>query len=217
MTVTTVSTENTLKKQLMASNMFNSRIRTTDFKELSTQELIELSFNLKPSEAVRLLESMEALTDLKNVLTKFPPNKESQFKASFELSKRILQFDTKKEKITSSYGLAQLLIQDTRDLEQEHFILLTLNTKNKIIRQRTLFIGTLNQSIAHPRDIFREAIRDNAAQIIVAHNHPSGDPTPSETDNLFTARLTKACEIVGIPMLDHLILGESTYYSYAEK
>jgi DNA repair protein RadC len=211
-----VTAEKNLKKQLISSNVFNNRIRTTNFTELSTQELIELSFNLKPSEAVKLLESIDVLTDLKSVLTKLSPNKEFQFKASFELSKRILQFDIKKEKITSSYGLAQHLIQETRDLEQEHFILLTLNTKNQIIRQRTLFIGTLNQSIAHPRDIFREAIRDNAAQIIVAHNHPSGDPTPSESDNVFTSRLTKACELIGIQMLDHLILGESTYHSYAE-
>ncbi|MCB5952361.1 DNA repair protein RadC [Enterococcus sp. BWT-B8] len=212
----TVSIENTLKKQSITSNIFNNRIRTTNFNELSTQELIELSFNLKPSEAAKLLENTDDLTDLKDVLTKFSPNKEFQFKASFELSKRILQFDMKKEKITSSYGLAQHLIQETRDLEQEHFILLTLNTKNQIIRKRTLFIGTLNQSIAHPRDIFREAIRDNAAQIIIAHNHPSGDPTPSEADSVFTSRLTKICELVGIQMLDHLILGESTYYSYAE-
>lgn len=211
-----VTAEKNLKKQLISSNVFNNRIRTTNFTELSTQELIELSFNLKPSEAVKLLESIDVLTDLKSVLTKLSPNKEFQFKASFELSKRILQFDIKKEKITSSYGLAQHLIQETRDLEQEHFILLTLNTKNQIIRQRTLFIGTLNQSIAHPRDIFREAIRDNAAQIIVAHNHPSGDLTPSEADTRFTSRLTKICELVGIQMLDHLILGESTYYSYAE-
>lgn len=212
----TVTTEKTLNKQLTTSNMFNDRIRTKNFNDLSTQELIELSFNLKPSEAAELLESIDALTDLRNVLVEFSPNKEFQFKASFELSKRILQFDEKKEKITSSYGLAQHLIQKTRDLEQEHFILLTLNTKNQIIRRRTLFIGTLNQSIAHPRDIFREAIRDNAAQIIIAHNHPSGDPTPSEADSVFTSRLTEICELIGIQMLDHLILGESTYYSYAE-
>ncbi|EGF3616787.1 DNA repair protein RadC [Listeria monocytogenes] len=196
--------------------MFNDRIRTTNFTELSTQELIELSFNLKPSEAAELLDNIDILTDLKNTLGKFLPKKELQFKASFELSKRILQFDAKKEKITSSSGLAQHLIRETRDLEQEHFILLTLNTRNQFIRQRTLFVGTLNQSIAHPRDIFREAIRDNAAQIIIAHNHPSGDPTPSEADTIFTARLTKICELIGIQMLDHLILGESTYYSYTE-
>lgn len=213
MTKTTVGLN---QRQVVLSNSFNSRIRTTNFTELSTQELIELSFNLKPSKAAELLESIDTLTDLKNVRTKFSSNKELQFEASFELSKRILQFDVKKEKITSSYGLAQHLIQETRDLEQEHFILLTLNTKNQIIRRRTLFIGTLNQSIAHPRDIFREAIRDNAAQIIVAHNHPSGDPSPSESDNMFTSRLTKACELIGIQMLDHLILGESTYHSYAE-
>lgn len=162
MTKTTVRTN---QRQVILLNSFNSRIRTTNFTELSTQELIELSFNLKPSKGAELLESMDSLTDLKNVLTKFLPNKEFQFKASFELSKRILQFDVKKEKITSSYGLAQYLIQETRDLEQEHFILLTLNTKNQIIRQRTLFIGTLNQSIAHPRGIFRESIKDNAAHL----------------------------------------------------
>lgn len=117
-----VTTEKTLKKQLTTSNMFNDRIRTTNFNELSTQELVELSFNLKPSQAAELLESIDVLTDLKNVRTKFSSNKELQFEASFELSKRILQFDVKKEKITSSYGLAQHLIQETRDLEQEHFI-----------------------------------------------------------------------------------------------
>lgn len=199
-----VATENTLKKQLMTSNMFNDRIRTTNFNNLSTQELIELSFNLKPSKAAEVLESIDTLADLRNGLTEFSPTMEFQFKASFFISKRILQFDIKKEKVTSSYGLAQHLIQETRNLEQEHFILLTLNTKNQIIRQKTLFIGTLNQSIVHPRDIFREAIRDNAAQIIVAHNHPSGDPTPSESDSVFTSRLTKACELIGIQMLDHL-------------
>lgn len=129
-----VSTEKTIKKQLTTSNMFNDRIRTTNFSELSTQELVELSFNLKPSQAAELLESIDTLADLKNVRTKFSSNKELQFEASFELSKRILQFDVKKKKITSSYGLAQHLIQETRDLEQEHFILLTLNTKNQIIR-----------------------------------------------------------------------------------
>ncbi|AQL52325.1 hypothetical protein KJZ24_08370 [Enterococcus faecalis] len=125
-----VITEETLKKQLTAPNMFNDRVRTTNFNELRTQELIELLFNLKPSKAAELLESIDTLTDLKSVLTKFSPNMEFQFKANFELSKRMLQFDVKKEKITSSYGPVQHLIQEIRDLEQEHFILLTLNTKN---------------------------------------------------------------------------------------
>ncbi|EGO7722005.1 hypothetical protein [Enterococcus faecalis] len=129
-----VATKKTLKRQLTISNMFNNRIRTTNFNKLSNQELVELSFNLEPLKAAELLESIDTLADLKNGLTEFPSTMEFQFMASFELSKRILQLDVKKEKITNSYGLDQHLIQETRDLEQEHFILLTLNTKNQIIR-----------------------------------------------------------------------------------
>ncbi|HAK1242044.1 TPA: hypothetical protein H1547_002824 [Listeria monocytogenes] len=100
-----IATEKTLKKQLTTSNMFNDRIITIKFNELSTQEIVELRINSKDSQAYELLEIIDALTDLKRILTKFSPNMEFQFKASFGLSKLILQFDVKKEKRTSSYRL----------------------------------------------------------------------------------------------------------------
>ena len=92
-----------------------------------------------------------------------------------------------------------------------------LNTKNEIIQQKTIFVGSLNQSIAHPREIFREAVRVSAARIALAHNHPSGNPQPSRNDLDFTARVRKCGEMMGIEVLDHIIVGENEYISLREE
>lgn len=104
-------------------------------------------------------------------------------------------------------------MEDLRYLPQEHFVCLYLNIKNKIIHKKSLFIGSLNSSIVHPRDIFREGIRFNAASIICAHNHPSGDPTPSPEDLLVTQRLVEAGNLVGIEVVDHIIIGDGSFFS----
>ncbi|MNV44920.1 hypothetical protein D3C71_1366980 [compost metagenome] len=92
-----------------------------------------------------------------------------------------------------------------------------LNTKNHVIGQETLSMGSLNASIVHPREVFRAAIKCSSASIICAHNHPSGDPTPSPEDISLTSRLLQAGEIVGIDVLDHLIIGDSSFVSLKEK
>ncbi|MET3195261.1 DNA repair protein RadC [Bacillus sp. OAE603] len=101
--------------------------------------------------------------------------------------------------------------------EQEHFVCLYLNTKNEILSRKTIFIGSLNASIVHPREVMKEGLRVSAASIILSHNHPSGDPTPSKEDIEVTKRLNECGKIMGIEILDHIILGHNRYLSLKEK
>jgi DNA repair protein RadC len=104
-----------------------------------------------------------------------------------------------------------------RILSQEHFVCLYLNTKNQVIHRQTIFIGSLNASIVHPREVFREAVRRAAASVICAHNHPSGDASPSREDIEVTKRLVECGKMIGIELLDHLIIGDNKYVSLKEK
>lgn len=101
--------------------------------------------------------------------------------------------------------------------EKETFYSLLLDSKNRLIREEAVSVGTLTASLVHPREVFRGAIRESAASLIVAHNHPSGDPSPSAEDLEVTARLRSAGEVIGIPILDHVILGAGSYTSLAER
>jgi DNA repair protein RadC len=108
-------------------------------------------------------------------------------------------------------------MEDLRYLQKEHFVCLFLNTKNHVIGQETLSMGSLNASIVHPREVFRAAIKRSIASIICVHNHPSGDPTPSPEDIQMTARIVEAGQIIGIVVLDHIILGDQNFVSLKEK
>ncbi len=112
---------------------------------------------------------------------------------------------------------ANYVMNDMRFLSQEHFVCLYLNTKNQVLHKQTIFIGSLNASIVHPREVFKEAFRRSAASIICVHNHPSGDPTPSREDIEVTKRLVECGRIIGIDVLDHLIIGEKKFISLKEK
>src|SRR5699024_5960782 len=112
---------------------------------------------------------------------------------------------------------ADYVMEELRNLNQEHFVALFLNTKNQIIHSQTIFIGSLNASIVHPREVFREAVKRSAASIIVAHNHPSGDPTPSQEDIHVTRRLVESGKMIGIEVLDHLVIGNRKFVSLKEK
>lgn len=101
-----------------------------------------------------------------------------------------------------------------KDLKQENLIAVFLDNKIKLINYKTIFIGTANTSITHPREIFKEAINNSAVYVIMLHNHPSGDVTPSLADKKFTSQVLTTGNIVGIPLLDHLIIGKNTYYSF---
>jgi DNA repair protein RadC len=100
--------------------------------------------------------------------------------------------------------------------EQEEFVVVLLNNKNRVIRDVRASLGTLNTAPVHPRECFKEAIRESAASVIFLHNHPSGDPSPSRQDDAVTKRLREAGEIVGIPVLDHIIIGRDSFFSYAD-
>jgi DNA repair protein RadC len=105
-------------------------------------------------------------------------------------------------------------MEEMRRLDREHFRALLLNTKNEVIAREIVSIGTLNSSTVHPRELFKNAIRRNAAAVILLHNHPSGDPTPSQEDLDVTRRLWEAGRIIGIEVLDHLIIGDNKYVSF---
>ena len=119
--------------------------------------------------------------------------------------------------ITSSSELGEDLRNRLKNKPQEELWGLYLNNKNVVIREECISRGTLNTSEEHPRDIYRRAIECNAARIILAHNHPSGDVSPSQQDFAMTARVKQVGELVGIELIDHLIIGGDCYYSFAEK
>ena len=100
--------------------------------------------------------------------------------------------------------------------DREHFLMLALDGKNRVLGFEIVSIGTLTASLVHPREVYKAAILANAAAIVVAHNHPSGDPTPSAEDRAITQRLKQAGELLGITLLDHVILGHEKYYSLAD-
>ncbi|MDR0957259.1 MAG: DNA repair protein RadC [Candidatus Nomurabacteria bacterium] len=124
--------------------------------------------------------------------------------AAFELARRYLT-EPDRPIIDSPEKVATIL-SDVRHKTQEHFVLLTLDGANRLIKKHIITIGTLTSSLVHPREVFAPAISDRAAAIIVAHNHPSGNLTPSQADNAVTARLKSVGEMVGIPLLDHIII-----------
>ena len=105
---------------------------------------------------------------------------------------------------------------DLRDLPQEVFEVLLLDAKNRLLRRTRISAGTLTGSLVHPREVFRPAVVEGAAAMVLLHNHPSGDPTPSSEDLEVTRRIVRAGEIIGIPILDHVIVGEGSYVSLAE-
>ncbi|ODP30510.1 UPF0758 protein [Paenibacillus nuruki] len=158
--------------------------------------------------------SIEELTEIKGIGTA----KAIQIKAGIELGRRITRTGKEEVKaIRSPRDAADLLIEQLRYLQKEHFVCLFLNTKNHIISQETLSMGSLNASIVHPREVFRAAIKCSSASIIFAHNHPSGDPTPSPEDVALTKRLVEAGKIIGIEVLDHLVIGDMKFVSLKEQ
>lgn len=120
-------------------------------------------------------------------------------------------------RITSPDDAANLVKSFLADSDRENFIVICLNTKNEPNAIHTVGVGTLNSSQIHPRELFKTSILANSASIIVAHNHPSGDPTPSMEDIEITKRLTDAGKLLGIEILDHIIIGNGTFVSFKQK
>lgn len=146
------------------------------------------------------------------------PAKAVQLKAAIELGRRMAASRVgDRVIIRSPRDAAELLAEQLRYLQKEHFVCLFLNTKNQVIAQETLSIGSLNASIVHPREVFRAAIKYGSASIVCAHNHPSGDPAPSSEDIAITKRLVESGRIVGIDVLDHIVVGDGHFVSLKEQ
>jgi DNA repair protein RadC len=143
--------------------------------------------------------------------------KACQIKAAIELGMRVHQKNPVEVKITSPQNIADLLMDTMQFLKQEAFKIILLDTKNKVIKIENISLGILNASLVHPREVFVKAIKQHSASIVLVHNHPSGDPTPSDEDKNITKRLVKAGELLGIPVLDHIIIGNDKFISLKQE
>ncbi|MDI6451953.1 RadC family protein [Peloplasma aerotolerans] len=186
----------------------------TGRKDLS---VLELSKNV--------LYHLESLEDLKRMTVQellqvkgIKEAKATTIIAAIELGKRLSNLNReKKSLIQSPYDVYMLLHHELSHLEQEHFICIYLNTKSEVIKKDTIFIGTINQTLIHPREIYKHAIKLSAAAVLFVHNHPSGDSTPSKADIKATTSLMEASTIMGIDLIDHIIIGHHEYYSLKEQ
>ncbi|HEX6132530.1 MAG TPA: DNA repair protein RadC [Longimicrobiales bacterium] len=141
----------------------------------------------------------------------------ARISAALELGRRLArEGPLERTRIHGPREVYDLCAPAMRDLSQEEFRVLLLNTQHAVVREITITRGTLDASIVHPREVFRAAITESAAAMILVHNHPSGDPTPSPEDRDVTRQLAEAGRLVGIPVLDHVILGDGRYVSFVE-
>lgn len=158
--------------------------------------------------------TVEELSKIKGIGTA----KAVQIKAAVELGRRISSYSGRQQvTITSPLDVKDLLMEEMRFLEKEHFKAILLNTKNHVISIEDISIGSLNSSIVHPREVFKPAIKRSSASVILVHNHPSGDPTPSREDIEVTSRLVNAGNVLGIAVLDHVIIGNNSILSLKEQ
>lgn len=175
--------------------------------------------------AMELLEQLDGLAGLANRgldelcrVSGIGPAKAAQLKAAIELGKRVMAAPLSTgTRIASSQELFRHYYPALRDLRHEVFKIILLDAKHAIIRDATVSKGSLTLSIVHPRDVFTLAVRESAAAVIFLHNHPSGDPEPSPEDRALTARLVAAGQVLGIHVLDHLIIGDGRYVSFADQ
>lgn len=226
-----LETESLLIKDVPKDDRPRERLMKAGPEALSNQELMAILIgsgtrgNSALSLAIRVLKHFEGIYLLKdatiNELTSIKGIGEAKainLLAALEFGRRIHNFRvTDRYVIRSPEDGANYIMDELRHLKQEHFVCLYLDTKNTVIHRQTIFIGSLNASIVHPREVFREAVRRSAASIICAHNHPSGNPSPSQEDIQVTKRLCEAGKLVGIEILDHLVIGDRKYVSLKEK
>jgi len=155
--------------------------------------------------------SVEELSQVKGIGVA----KASQIKAAFELANRLEGYPEigKKPLVKTPEDIVALVRGRLKDKKKEHFLALLLDTRNQLIKVSEISIGSLDTSVVHPREVFKEAIAASAASVIFVHNHPSGDPEASADDIELTKRLAQAGEIVGIDVLDHVIIGDRRHLS----
>lgn len=200
-------------------------------KSLNTEELIALIIRTgnKSDTAIDLANNlMHKTKGLKGIIDYTPEEfmqykgigkaKSTQLCAVVELSKRINQSKLREKiNLNTPKEVVSLLMSEMRHLKQEHLYAILMDIKNKMIAKVLITKGGLANSVVHPREVFKKAIKKSCASLIVVHNHPSGDPTPSKNDIKITKRLSSAGKILGIELLDHVIIGDGKYVSLKEK
>ncbi|MFD1038623.1 DNA repair protein RadC [Virgibacillus byunsanensis] len=198
-----------LSNQELLAIMLGSGTKEESVMTLSNRLLMHFEgLNLLKDATIEELTAIRGIGTAKGVLVL----------SAIELGKRMNQYKPNDRYIIRSpEDGAEYIMEEMRNLNQEHFVVLFLNTKNQIIHRQTIFIGSLNASIVHPREVYREAVKRSAASIICAHNHPSGDPTPSQEDIHVTRRLVESGKMIGIELLDHLVIGDRKFVSLKEK
>ena len=198
----------TLSNVELLSILLRTGTKKKNVKELS-MEVLEMLGGFEKLEDMRLssLMKIKGLGEVKGIT----------LLAALELGKRFTkEIPKEKIKIRNAKDVYENYHSFYFKETQEKFMVLFLNTKNEVICNKILFVGTNNQSLVHPRDIFKEAILNNASKILCIHNHPSGNSYPSKEDEKVTMRLKESGELLGIPLLDHVILGDVSYYSFKE-
>ncbi|PIO00132.1 hypothetical protein COT72_03150 [archaeon CG10_big_fil_rev_8_21_14_0_10_43_11] len=144
------------------------------------------------------------------------PAKASQILALVEFTKRFTSSKMRGVRFLGGNDVFNYLAPKVRDLDKEHFFVLLLDSKNRLIKDSAVSVGILNSVLVHPREVFKLAVKESANSIIVAHNHPSGDPAPSHEDVVVTKQLQEAGKTLNIPLLDHVIIGKEEYWSWNE-
>ena len=186
-------------------------LRTGSRKEnvLNLSQRILNQYNFKQLSRINLTQLMK--------VHGIKESKAAQISACFEIARRLeSRTEEIKPKINSPEDVYRLIYPRLREEKKEIFIEICLDTKNQVIKEETISIGSLNANVVHPREVFRTALAESAAHIIVAHNHPSGDPAPSREDIEITRKLVETGSIMGITVLDHVIIGDGRHFSMKE-
>lgn len=231
MTERTQRSRGTLMSRLPAAERPRERLVNQGAQSLSVAELVAvlLGTGTRGESALAVADrvvtsvgNLAGLLDADIVELRHIPGvgvaKAVTIKAGIELGRRICSSASlEPQKIGSPDDAAAYLMDKLRFLRKEHFVTLLLDTKHRVIGEDVVSVGSLNASIVHPREIFRSALKKSAAAVICAHNHPSGDPTPSPEDVQVTERLVSAGSILGIPVLDHIVIGDKRYISMRER
>lgn len=181
------------------------------------RNVLELAWDLLNSAGTLRSLRMMSLNEI-SAIDGIGEGKGARVLAAMELGRRAALEDKRfMPKISSSKDVLDFLADEMRSLEQETVRVLLLNTKHMLLHSAVISVGGLNYSPIHPREVYKQALKFAAAGIILVHNHPSGEAAPSEQDIKLTKRLKEAGEIMGIPLLEHLIIAETGYYSFSEE
>lgn len=222
-------TEYTLK-ELPENYRPRERLIGNGAKNLSDQELIGIILRIGNSSRTAVQLGEQLLYEFENLQTLSMANpveftkidgigtaKAAQIAAAFELGRRANHVsNVNRVKIKEPIDIFNILSVQMKNLDREHFYAMLLNTKNHVLGVVQISIGTLNASLVHPRELFKDAIKQSANAVVLAHNHPSGEKQPSREDIDLTKRLREVGDLIGIQIIDHLIITETDFFSFKE-